>query len=40
MSEKWRKVLVDVIKYSVSAVLGAFGFSFVSGCAAFPVLNF
>lgn len=39
MSDKWRKVVFDVLKYAVGAILGAAGFS-LSGCACVPCFNF
>lgn len=36
MSDKWRKVLIEILKYSISAILGAAGFS-LAGCAFIPI---
>lgn len=39
MSDKWRKVFLEILKYSIGAILGAAGISF-AGCAFIPCLNF
>lgn len=39
MSEKWKKVGFEILKYAVGAILGALGLS-VSGCISLPVFNF
>lgn len=36
MSDKWRKVLLKILKYSISAILGAAGVS-LTGCAFIPI---
>lgn len=40
MSDKWKKIVGNIIAYAVSAVLGALGFSAVSGCASIPCFFF
>lgn len=35
MNDTFKKVLLDIVKYAVSALLGAFGFASISGCVAF-----
>lgn len=39
MSETWKKVVFDILKYAFGAVLGAVGVT-ASGCALVPVLNY
>lgn len=36
----WKKLLYSIIKYSLTATLGALSASFVGGCACFPTFNF
>lgn len=39
MSEKWQKVLIDILKYAVGAIIGAIGVS-ASGCVCLPLFSF
>lgn len=39
MNEKWRKVLFDILKYSIGVILGACGIS-LTGCVSLPIFNF
>lgn len=32
MSPVWKKVVEDIIKYAIGAVLGALGFGSITGC--------
>lgn len=38
MSEKWQKVVKEILKYAVGAILGAIGLG-VSGCTFIPIFN-
>lgn len=40
MSDTWKKVLGSIIKYGVTAVLGALGWCSVSGCCSVPQFFF
>lgn len=39
MSEKWKKVGFEVLKYALGVILGALGIS-VTGCVCFPQFSF
>lgn len=39
MSDKWKKILLEVLKYSLGAVLGGLGIT-LTGCACVPCFNF
>ena len=39
INDKWKKVIFDIVKYALGAVLGAAGFS-LTGCASIPVFMF
>lgn len=39
MSEKWKKVCYEILKYAIGAILGVLGLS-VTGCVCFPQFSF
>ena len=39
MSANWKKVLIDILKYAVGAIIGAVGVT-ASGCACVPQFFF
>ena len=40
MSENMKKALMSIVKYGITAILGALGWSSVSGCTAVPQFFF
>lgn len=38
-SANWKKIIFDILKYALGAVLGGVGVA-ASGCASIPVFNF
>lgn len=39
MSEKWKKVCFEIVKYALGAILGAVGMTTASGCSCVPVIT-